>query len=192
MPRVLDVLRTATRDQHARLESRFDLESRLSSRDQYTRLLEGYLGLYRPFESRLARQPHDLLARIVWPDRRRTPLLEQDLRHLGLTAAEINNIPECDSLPPLDDPDSLWGALYVIEGSNLGGQIIYRQIESRLALDRDNGVSFFFSDGADTGLVWKRFISLLEEHVSNPERAANAACAMFGLFERWLTQTFAE
>ncbi len=134
----------------------------------------------------LAAQPSSVRDLIQWPECSKLPPLERDMQSLGATVNQIEQIPDCPGLPKLDTLDAVLGALYVIEGSALGGQIIYRQIETSLHLDKDSGASFFFGQGTNTGSNWKAFLGLLEEHVSFPEQSAQTACAMFQSFEHWL------
>ncbi len=187
MAYVLETIRARTQVLHTRLEAHLDLPHQLSSPALYTRLLARYLGLYRPIEALIAVQPASLHTAIGWPDRRRVPLLESDLLALGLTENAIQNLSTYTFPPGLHQPDAIWGALYVLEGSNLGGQIIYRQIHESLGFDQHTGAAFFFGDGPATGPHWKRFLAALESNVTHPEDAASAASTMFQHFEHWLT-----
>lgn len=186
---VLELIRTRTQNLHTRIEAHVDLPSRLASRGEYTQLLSRYLGLYRPFESYLQQQQSPTLHDAIgWPESQRVPRLEADLRALGLSQQAITDLPDApQSLLP-DAADSIWGALYVLEGSNLGGQLIYRQIQLTLGLDQHAGAAFFYGDGPRTGPHWKHFLTALEQQVEHPHRAADAACLMFQNFESWLTR----
>ncbi len=187
MAHTLDVLRSYTRPLHAQLEASFNLQQAIGTRSAYRTLLEHYVGLYRPFDRIVDSQPQTARDLIGWPGSRRTSLLELDLERLGVHEEERATLPESCGLPAIDDLDALLGAMYVIEGSALGGQIICRQIQSNLQLDERHGAAFFFGDGPGTGATWKRFTNVLETHVSDPEKAAVTACAMFQSFEDWLT-----
>ena len=178
----LAVIRSRTRPLHAQLESSFDLTASLTSIETYRDLLERYLSIYKPFEAELANQPATTLALISWPERSRVAQLERDLAALG---GKPEGMP-APALPKLDDLSSLLGALYVVEGSSLGGQIIYRQIQQQLGLDAGSGVAFFYGDGDATGSSWKRFTAILEANITDPNRAADAAEAMFHAFEQAL------
>ena len=179
----LAVIRTRTRPLHAQLESSFDLTASLASIPTYRDLLTRYLSIYKPFEAVLADEPVETLELISWPQRSRVSQLERDLAALG---GQTEVIP-VTALPKLDDLSSLLGALYVVEGSSLGGQIIYRQIQQQLHLDATSGAAFFYGDGDNTGSSWKRFTAILEENITEPERAADAAEAMFLAFEQALS-----
>jgi len=179
----LAVIRSRTRPLHAQLESSFDLSASLASIPVYRDLLARYLSIYKPFEAVLAEESVETLALISWPQRSRVAQLERDLAALGGQAAVI----PAPRLPKLDDLSSLLGALYVVEGSSLGGQIIYRQIQQQLHLNATSGAAFFYGDGDGTGSSWKRFTSILEENITEPERAADAAEAMFLAFGQALS-----
>jgi heme oxygenase len=186
----LAVLRERTRELHTQLEVAIDVSAALVSVPSYIHLLLGYLNIYRPFEALLKKQDDTVLGLISETYQSRVELLERDLRALGVEPGELTeaSIGASVSLafPRLNDLDSVLGALYVVEGSALGGQFIYREIQQRLGIDAGSGAAFFFGSGEKTGAGWKRFITMLNQHVSEPERAAEAAVAMFGVFEEGL------
>ena len=149
----LELIRLRTRGLHEELESGFDLNAFLGSMQSYRLLLGRYLTAYRPFEELL-----DTSEKLLEP----SPNLV---------------------LPQLDNLDAVLGALYVVEGSSLGGQVLYREVQRRLGLDHDTGAAFFFGDGQQTGARWRDFTVILNQRVFEPEVAATAACAMFKTLE---------
>lgn len=186
----LEVIRLRTRPLHAQLEAAIDLQAALTSLTTYRRLLLRYLAFYEPFElllqaRLLATQTPAIRALIAHPQRSRVQLLLADLRALGMPHPIAPPLP----LPPFDTLDQLLGALYVIEGSSLGGQIIYRQIQHHLHLDHTTGAAFFYGDGGLTGDAWKQFLTILQQHVTQPDEAALAAETTFHLFEQALVET---
>jgi len=180
---LLTVIRQRTRVFHHGLEARIDLSRHLGSHSGYRNLLSRFLRVYRPLERLIDSQPREWLELLKWSERPRLVRLESDLRFLGDSAREISEVTDCSTLPEVDDLDTLMGALYVIEGSSLGGQFLYREIHSRLGLDAHNGASFFFGEGERTVEVWKWYVSLMEEHVLSAERATHAAVQMFDVFQ---------
>ena len=183
----MQIIRSRTRELHTRLEATVELESSLSSLSTYCALLHRYLHLYRPFEASLARQSGKSQELISTLYRSKVPLLEADLRALHCASEQVLFDPP--ALPCVEDNDSLLGVLYVTEGSALGGQFIYRELQRLLNLDADSGAGFFYGDGPATGARWKQFTSVLNEQVIDAERAADAACAMFQVFEAGLGGT---
>ena len=86
--------------------------------------------------------------------------------------------------------EALYGALYVAEGSALGGRVIARQLDYLFG-DAAEGRTFFRGDG-DTGsggdarLGWRTFLRSLAQdcdEASMPQLLAGAE-ASFALFER--------
>ncbi|WP_203309565.1 biliverdin-producing heme oxygenase [Sphingomonas beigongshangi] len=59
--------------------------------------------------------------------RPRAALLAADLAALGLAMPA-----PAPAIAPPDDPDGRWGALYVIEGSRLGGRVLAKTVPSAL------------------------------------------------------------
>jgi heme oxygenase len=64
------------------------------------------------------------------------------------TTETIARLPQCQTLPVIDSGPTCLGVLYVLEGATLGGQILRREIASRLRLDADNGAAFLDVYGA--------------------------------------------
>ena len=159
-----------------------------ASRQSYAQLLQGYLAMYRPFEKQMEALPAETHQLLDWPSRRKQNLLEQDLKWLQPVPLEHQLSVQ---LPDLGDINATLGALYVVEGSCLGGQVLYRRLQESLALDREHGASFFYGYGEHTGAMWKAFTCLLRQQVTDCVQAADAACAMFQIFEQTLVQSLA-
>jgi heme oxygenase len=62
-----------------------------------------------------------------------------------------------------------FGCLYVMEGSTLGGKIIYNILKKQLGLSDSAGASFFYGYGPATGEKWKTFGASLEAFAGRPE-----------------------
>jgi len=54
------------------------------------------------------------------------------------------------------------GALYVMEGSTLGGRIILRHLETQEIDIPADAMSFFAGHGAETGSMWRFFVAKLD------------------------------
>lgn len=70
------------------------------------------------------------------------------------------------------DAAFLWGIAYVLEGSRLGGRVLYRQLAERLA---PHPLTYLQGAGEQTGARWKAFIAELREQPFAPE-AVRSAC----------------
>ena len=178
------VLRDATRDHHERVEATVDLRSRTRSRDDYRALLASLLGLHGPFEARLAALPW-AEGGLDFDAHRRVDGLRRDLADLG---ADPDTVPLADDLPALDLLADGFGALYVLEGSALGGQIIAREAEAALDLG-GVGTRFLRGDGRAPGRLWRALGRALDGYLTTPERldrARRAAEATFDAFGAWV------
>jgi heme oxygenase len=86
------------------------------------------------------------------------------------------------------DRAAAFGALYVVEGSTLGGTIIARQVERSLGFTAGAGCSYFRSYGAALGPMWKAFGRRLLD-LSDPafdDRAVASANRTFETMRLWL------
>jgi heme oxygenase len=110
-------------------------------------------------------------------DRRRAPRARADLLALGASGAEIDGLPLCGP-PVVSSSERAWGALYVLEGSTLGGRIIRRELQSRLGPQIAQASAFFDGRAGEGGPLWRSFLQALEQRVRTPaERSAAQAGA---------------
>lgn len=170
-------LKLQTRPLHDKLERDLDLLRADFTRDDYTELLKRFYGIYSVLEPHLA----------LTPERRKTHKILADLDYLGVK--NISDIPLCKTLPETSDESFVWGILYVLEGSTLGGQVLRKHFEEKLNL-LDQGLSFFSGHGPLTMQMWKRFQSDLttfgQSKKFNPKRVIQGANSTFRLLNDWL------
>jgi heme oxygenase len=159
-------LRVATADAHARLDALLsDLD--LRERAAYRIFLEASAAALLPLEDALAAAG---VARLFpdWNERRRGSALRDDLARVGGEARPL-------ALAATLDRDAVLGAMYVLEGSRLGGQILLRQA----AASPDPvvaGATAYLRHGAGRHL-WPSFLAALERH---GEGLADSAGAVAG------------
>ena len=182
---MIDALRQQTRDLHERAETAAGLAGPLDSPRALARLLRRWLSVTRPAEAALApwrSALRDELGLDLAP-RLRTSLLLDDLRALG-EPATVDDAP----VPPLDSLPRAIGALYVLEGSTLGGQLVARDLRERLDIALGNGGSFFAARGERTGPMWRDFKAAVEQFAArSPDATPDAVAAAretFAAFER--------
>ncbi|SDG86607.1 heme oxygenase [Dyadobacter soli] len=121
-------------------------------------------------------------------ERYKSRLIIDDLLATGLTEADIDALPvyrfEFSSLA------EALGIMYVLEGSTLGGKILYRHIHEVLGLTPENGASYFWGYGTQTGNLWKSFISSLTQFVDEHEErdeVIGSAKKTFTIIDNWLS-----
>lgn len=183
-------LKAETQAAHDTIEAAFDLDAHLSTRDSYRRLLLRLLGIHADFEA-LAR-PH--LAGTGLEDRLcRADRIRRDLAVLGSDGDEgLRARP--DLLAFIEDRSQAMGALYVVEGSTMGGVLIAQEVERRLGLGPESGTGFFLGHGRDSAAAWRAFRSRLDgfgDAVSD-DRVVAAALSMFAAMQERLSRAVLE
>lgn len=154
---ILAGLKARTAHQHQQTEDGVDLMSDDFSLTDYRNLLVKFFAFYQPFEREMKAAIEKYQVDFDYAERLNAPKIFNDLKNLGMSGAEISNVGNFTDLPALDSPERIFGALYVVEGSTLGGQIISRHLKEKFKLDESNGVAFFSGYGKDTGKMWNAF-----------------------------------
>ena len=171
-------LRIATADVHARLHLHAGLAAVAAKRIEvggYRQLLLRLYGFYLPFENAAGLAP----VRSGW--------LAIDLAALATPRYRLASAALCATLPRLDTPQAVLGAMYVVEGSALGGHGLARQLNGLLGDATLSGRRFLASDGADTGQAWRAFVDRIDR-VADRDRTIviDTAIATFCCFETWM------
>ncbi|SFQ53620.1 biliverdin-producing heme oxygenase [Hymenobacter arizonensis] len=153
---LLQRLRTETRPSHDAVEQNGFAQSMRAgtltlATTQY--FLAKMYGFLKPYEDRL----QEFSWAPAWEIERRlrAHLILSDLES-GPDAAAL---PLCPAMPPLHTRAELLGAMYVLEGSTLGGQVISRE----LAKAGISARTYFEGNRERTGPLWKSFCHLLSE-----------------------------
>ncbi|GGF22615.1 biliverdin-producing heme oxygenase [Hymenobacter cavernae] len=180
-PEILKRLRTETRPYHDALEQNSfnqELTAGTLTWEATERFLAKMYGFLQPYEAQL--RQHLFPATWDVAHRYRAHLI---LRDLDTDAASL---PLCPAMPPLHTWPQLLGAMYVVEGSTLGGQVITRQL-AKADISLRN---YFNGYGAQTGPMWKSFCHLLSEAASetNQDEIVQSASRTFQHLEAWLNQ----
>jgi heme oxygenase len=110
-----------------------------------------------------------------WPDRRRSDALRADLQALNCTPTTVLPMPTSASSA------WCWGALYVLEGSRLGGKLLARRLQAA----QPGAPMHYLDHAADQGL-WPRFLQRLESHAqgSDESELKRGVEDAFGVFIR--------
>jgi heme oxygenase (biliverdin-IX-beta and delta-forming) len=174
---------------HMRLEKRLPLMAADFTQDRYRELLRRFFGYYSPLEERLAGFHGMVEAGFDYEGRRKTPKLVRDLLALSDSSETLITIPRCETLPALETPGQVWGCLYVIEGSTLGGQIISAHLKGKFGLTPDAGSAFFSGYGKETGQRWIEFKTALttaSERGDMDDEIVASASATFDTLGEWV------
>jgi heme oxygenase len=174
-------LKEETADCHARVDALMDLP--LMSLARYGASLAALRDAHRAVEAGLQRQAESL-AKLGYDPAARSKLewLEADLTALGADAGS-------DSRFELRIPNTAaaLGAVYVMEGSTLGGQVIARHAIASLGVTPDSGCRYFTGYGADTGPRWRETSAAITRYATaspgDADRMIAAANDTFALVE---------
>ncbi len=182
--RILARLKAATCAEHAALEQMLDLEHLSLAR--YRRMLDKFLGFWRPLEARLGALEGWAAQGIDFEARRRVPALQADLRALDIAGSGPDR--DCIRLPPTRSMADGFGCMYVLEGSTLGARAISRQLNASLGIAPGSGGRFFHAHGDRTGEMWRAFGAALTRFAASSGadgRTVSAAHATFGALRSW-------
>jgi heme oxygenase len=174
----LAALRRATAGRHQRLDSSLPLAAATADLADYAshlRLMRDWLVPLEAWLGRFEDGPQDSRA---LPAVGRLALIEADLREPGMPAGPAA-VPACAAWPEDASAAFRWGACYVIEGSQLGGAVLYQRLAGRLA---PHPLRYLRGSAAGPGPRWRVFMLALRAHVRTPAEIAEAcggACAAF-------------
>jgi heme oxygenase len=181
-PAIVDRLREATRRLHGELEGEAAVVE--GGRARYAWFVAKQYGFLAPLEPLLAPAPLPDLER-----RRKAHLFAADLLHLGLRPGRL---PRCAALPRLGSPARALGALYVLEGSTLGGAFLLAQAGRALGVAPGAGASGIVPYGGGLAAMWIAYADALERFVrSSPAEEPEVIAASRETFERmiaWLRE----
>jgi heme oxygenase (biliverdin-IX-beta and delta-forming) len=176
-------LRQQTAVDHQAVEGSVPLMHHDLSQEEYVRCLERIHGIVAAWEERSMQVAPEWLKPAL-AARRRKRLVEADLAWFGATQHDESR----PALPEMNDLPALLGAMYVMEGSTLGGQFIARHVETELRLGDGQGSAYFRGHGNQTGTLWKDFCEVLKSQIPDEQTEAVilSAKAMFSTFGMWM------
>lgn len=155
-------------------ENHQSLERILIPQIKSIRNLEDYarlLGMFYSYFGGLEKKIDAAVDKELLPDydkRRKTSAIADDLLAIG---ASLPDLAADNDLPEITDHQQALGALYVIEGSALGGKIISKMIAQALGDSVQKALSFYDGYGEDTAEMWGTFKGILNEQlISNEEQ----------------------
>ncbi len=168
-------LKAATRDSHGALDKRIMAGDIFADRDRFARFLRVQYRFHRDIDALYANAALDALLPDL-AERRRLPEVTRDLRDLEQILPE----PVSMRLDPDLPLAAALGWLYVAEGSNLGGTVLYK-MAAQLGLDADFGARHLAAHPDGAARHWRAFTAALDSvQLTDAEEqqvieAANAA-----------------
>jgi heme oxygenase len=175
----LTALRAATASRHAALDAGLPIGAPDASLHDYIAhlvLLRTWLVPLHAWLAGFADGPQfDHASRIA--------RIDADLADLADAGYGSPVTPDGDAWPAAASPAYRWGVHYVIEGSQLGGAVLYERLHERLAPHR---LRYLQGDDAGPGPRWRVFMQALRAGVRSPAEIADACVGARAAFDRIL------
>lgn len=180
-----DELKGRTALVHAELEKKLIPHIRkVADKNGYAKLLGLMGGFYLPLQKRL----EPWLGQEGFDGHYRGRQAENILKDLDSMGYTSSSLSICSDLPEIDTYARALGALYVTEGSTLGGQIIINMLARQTGENLSGSDQFFNAYGPDTKKVWENFKEKLNQPLSESEREEliQSAENTFSSFKQWI------
>lgn len=173
----LHALRARTRHVHARLEASLALSKAAADRETYACHIAAMWGWMKPLESAL--WSGNWSAGVAAPERAvKVSWLQADIEAARRDGYLPESIPERETVLP--SGPGRYGWAYVVEGSMLGGVLLYRRLAERLAPWPARYLQGYRDDSAHK---WYSFLSALDMEVIAAEDIDAAAGGALEAFE---------
>jgi len=174
-------LKDSTQVSHQALEKKMvSIIKKIRTRQDYVNFLKLMYGYY----SALERRVQEYVSEMEIGKRRKAERLLEDISYF-----ESTSTPDlCNELPPISSHAEALGAMYVMEGSTMGGKIIARMIEGQAGINGPSGFSFFNGYGEETGKMWEEFKLFLNKPLDELEKLNLILTAnrTFRTFYNWI------
>ena len=171
-------IKEATKAAHQDLEKKVILKLKaIRSNADYADVLKHFHAYFNAVEQAIA--PY--ITNELLPDhaeRRNSEYLKRDIEELGGT---VEDLPEV-TVPEIGNTLQALGAMYVMEGSIMGGPIIVQMLAK---YGVTQGVSFFSGYGEATGSMWGKFVAVMNAQANTEAEEAFAISAANETFSRF-------
>jgi heme oxygenase (biliverdin-IX-beta and delta-forming) len=185
------VLREATHAAHVRL-NRHPLLQQLTSPDysleRYRQVIKAYFSCYGQIETAIDEALSHWKIDFDYSCRRKHPWLLQDMAWFGISPPAIQNYGKSALIT---DEHAVFGVLYTIEGSSLGGRLIAQCLSAHFGLTPQRGARFFSGYGENIDVRWSEIVSMLNVRLIQPgalKSAIRSANDTFQLIEACLDE----
>lgn len=184
---IAQTLKAATTESHEALEAMvLPRLQAITSPQDYARLLKDFYGYFKPVEDAVA----PFITRTILPDWAQRRKAHAILNDLAALQQPFDHLPLATALPSVNNLPQAMGALYVMEGSTLGGRGITKMLLKKedvlLTIDH---LQFFNGYGEATGPMWMAFVNVLNSFPFSDDEVAQlteSANSTFNHFNTWL------
>ncbi len=182
---IATLLRAETAESHNELESLMfvnEIMNNSLSIVDYKKLLAVNYIIHQRLENKLISMLDEGTANsLEIGGRLKLASLEKDLQYWDIDAHALNTL-DVELYTPTANIADVLGALYVLEGATLGGNVIKKHILANPNfVDRAGGLNYYGVYGDELSGKWKNFVVILNETVleADYERCVNSANQMF-------------
>jgi heme oxygenase (biliverdin-IX-beta and delta-forming) len=175
-------LKDATKTNHQLLEKKLITHLKaVRTPADYATILTLFYGFFGGMETPI-NEHLDMASLPDYPQRRKAAALAYDL---GSLHAALPPLATGTDVPTIGNHLQALGALYVMEGSTLGGKIISKMMKAQL--NQAAGMTFFEGYGNATDAMWQTFRAVLDQPLSQIEKetVVQAADETFIKFRHW-------
>lgn len=167
---IANLLRNQTSDKHNELESLMFVSEIMNGSlripDFKKLLIVNYI-IHHKLEKKLANMlDTEIFERLQMRTRFKLAALEKDLDYWAIDTTSLPDL-DFELFVPQKNNAEVLGALYVLEGATLGGNVIKKHIlkNSDFAHHKD-GLNYYGVYGDELGSKWKTFVEVLNESVT--------------------------
>lgn len=175
------VLKEATQIKHAQLETLMHVDKIINGTlnpQHYRQILTINYKVHQLLEAPLfAALSRPMANAIYLPQRLKLPALQKDMEEAGLSVENFFTTPLFDNMSDA----YIMGALYVLEGATLGGNVIHKRLkENRNLMPLKLGYHYYGVYGESLIPHWKLFCEVLNQQTAeHNEMAINGANYVF-------------
>jgi heme oxygenase len=188
----IDRLLERTADWHTRLGQNLlwlNLVASTVTLDDYKKYLSALLNFIKGFEKYIFPELQQFV-----PDlekRKRTKIIKDDLTKLGQNLTQVEIMPESYFRSMYTDPYAALGALYVVESSGLGGQLIQKHLQDTVKGAVAGKLKYFVAHGEEAEPMWQSFLqnfSAIAENSDKEENIIDGALRTLRLLDQLMTE----
>jgi len=157
---------------------------------KYADLLQCFYGYFNPLELLISTYINDNIVP-QYSRRRKANVIAEELQSMHENLRATN---KDVSLPGINNIAGAFGAMYVLEGSTMGGKIISKILAGNLGR-QPSDIRFFNYYGADADALWGQFVQTLNTFAEELDDAGkdtiiSAARNTFHCFKAWIGECY--
>jgi heme oxygenase len=189
----MEQLRTKTRELHDQIEALPFVKALTSGQlplEAYVGQLRAMAIIHGVLEHTVAHSDHHAVSSVWEASMAKLPLIEMDLAYLQpRTGGEVREASEESlklaqraRLRGVEDPVSVLGYVYVLEGSTQGNALHLPDVAATFHLAGSDGLHYLLNYGDGTGDHWRQFTRRMNLAITEPAeqgRVVEAACEAF-------------